>query len=335
MTFFSKHALSALAASLAMIPAIPAQAQAAAPIPLAPARADAHALHNMMLGATRAGNQASSRIVAVGAYGYIILSDDGGASYRQAEQVPVDFTLTSVAFADAQQGWAAGHGGAILHTSDGGRHWTLQRSDTTVDQPLFSIWFANANEGWAAGLWSLLLHTRDGGQHWEQVKLPAAPGQKRGDLNLLHLFPGADGALYVAAEQGVLYRSTDHGQHWEGIATGTRASLWSGVATASGALVVGGLGGKILRSDDGGQHWQNVTSPTSGSITSLRTEGRQVIGSSLSGALIVSDDDGRSWRVAAMARDALTTLELQDGRADRPLAYGKGGQARLEARAGN
>lgn len=328
MTTLFKHALATLPVLLALLPAAPAAAQSAAPIPVAAARSDAHALHNMMLGATRAG----SRIVAVGAYGYIILSDDGGASYRQADQVPVDFTLTSVSFVDAQQGWAAGHGGSILHTSDGGRHWQLQRSDTTVDQPLFSIWFANAREGWAAGLWSLLLHTRDGGQHWEQVRLPTAPGQKRGDLNLLHIFPGAHGALYVAAEQGVLYRSTDGGQQWEGIATGTRASLWSGVSTASGTLVVAGLGGKILRSEDGGLHWQNVTAPTSGSITALRSAGNQIVGSSLSGALIVSDDDGRSWRTAAMARDPLTTLELQDGRAERPLAYGKGGQARLEAR---
>ncbi|WP_044530250.1 WD40/YVTN/BNR-like repeat-containing protein, partial [Herbaspirillum sp. B65] len=102
-----------------------ALAQADAPLTLAPARADAHALHNMMLGTARAG----SRIVAVGAYGYIILSDDGGASYRQAEQVPVDTTLTSVSFVDDKQGWAAGHGGVILHTVDGGKTWQLQRSD--------------------------------------------------------------------------------------------------------------------------------------------------------------------------------------------------------------
>ncbi|BEV16161.1 hypothetical protein HBDW_29490 [Herbaspirillum sp. DW155] len=221
----------------------------------------------------------------------------------------------------------------ILHTADGGLHWRLQRSDTTVDQPLFSVWFANADEGWAAGLWSLLLHTRDGGKSWQQVKLPTAPGQQRSDLNLLHLFPGRDGALFVAAEQGVLYRSLDGGQHWEALATGSKASLWSGVVTASGAIVVGGLGGKLLRSDDGGLHWQALASPTSGSITALRSEGRQLMASSLSGALLVSEDDGRQWRIKAAARDALTTLELQDGRAERPLAYGKGGQAKLEASA--
>lgn len=327
MISFRKHSVALALALLAGGVSHGAYAQAGAPVTLSPARSDAHALHNMMLGATRAG----SRIVAVGAYGYIILSDDGGASYRQADKVPVDTTLTSVSFAGTEQGWAAGHGGVILHTADGGKTWALQRSDTSVDQPLFSVWFANANEGWAAGLWSLLLHTRDGGKSWQQVKLPTAPGQQRGDLNLLHIFPGRDGALFVAAEQGVLYRSLDGGQHWDALATGSKASLWSGVVTASGAIIVGGLGGKLLRSEDGGQHWQSLASPTSGSITALRSEGNQVMASSLSGALLVSEDDGRQWRIKAVAHDALTTLELQDGRAERPIAYGKGGQAKLEA----
>ncbi|MCP3654155.1 WD40/YVTN/BNR-like repeat-containing protein [Herbaspirillum sp.] len=327
MIYFRKHSVALALALLAGGVSHAAFAQAGAAVTLSPARSDAHALHNMMLGATRAG----SRIVAVGAYGYIILSDDGGASYRQADKVPVDTTLTSVSFAGTEQGWAAGHGGVILHTADGGKTWALQRSDTSVDQPLFSVWFANANEGWAAGLWSLLLHTRDGGKSWQQVKLPIAPGQQRGDLNLLHIFPGRDGALFVSAEQGVLYRSLDGGQHWEALATGSKASLWSGVVTASGAIIVGGLGSKLLRSEDGGRHWQVLASPTSGSITALRSEGNQVMASSLSGALLVSEDDGRQWRIKAVARDALTTLELQDGRAERPIAYGKGGQAKLEA----
>lgn len=196
MIYFRKHSVALALALLAGGVSHAAFAQAGAAVTLSPARSDAHALHNMMLGATRAG----SRIVAVGAYGYIILSDDGGASYRQADKVPVDTTLTSVSFAGTEQGWAAGHGGVILHTADGGKTWALQRSDTSVDQPLFSVWFANANEGWAAGLWSLLLHTRDGGKSWQQVKLPIAPGQQRGDLNLLHIFPGRDGALFVSAE---------------------------------------------------------------------------------------------------------------------------------------
>lgn len=307
-----------------------AQAQSPAPIVIQPARTDPHAMHEMLLDAARAGQ----RIVAVGASGYVVLSDDGGASYRQAKKVPVDFTLTSVAFTDASNGWAAGHGGAILHTVDGGENWALQRSDITVDQPLFSIYFSDANNGWAAGLWSLLLHTTDGGKSWEQVRLPVPEGQKRGDLNLLHIFGGPGGWLYLSAEQGTVYRSTDGGARWEVIKTGSKASLWRGVAMQDGTVVVGGLGGKLLRSTDGGSHWENVASPTNGSITGMRTDGKRIVASSLSGSLLMSDDEGASWRELAMSRQPLTALALRDGDAARPLAYFKGGPAKLEPRSG-
>ena len=106
MIYFRKHSVALALAVVAGGVSHGALAQAGAAVTLSPARSDAHALHNMMLGATRAG----SRIVAVGAYCYIIPSDDGGASYRQADKVPVDTTLTSVSFAgtdeDAQPGEA-------------------------------------------------------------------------------------------------------------------------------------------------------------------------------------------------------------------------------------
>ena len=68
---------------------------------------------------------AGSRVVAVGERGYIVYSDDGGATWSQAE-VPVSQTLTAVHFASDQIGWAVGHEGIILNTRDGGASWSLQ-----------------------------------------------------------------------------------------------------------------------------------------------------------------------------------------------------------------
>ena len=60
------------------------------------------------------------RVVAVGDYGVVLLSDDYGATWRQARSVATGNGLTAVAFADAARGWAVGHGGTVLHTADGG-----------------------------------------------------------------------------------------------------------------------------------------------------------------------------------------------------------------------
>ena len=81
-------------------------------------------MKDLLLGVARAG----SRIVAVGEFGHIALSDDQGATWRQAKTVPTEATLTSVTFIDAQNGWAAGHDKTILITADGGETWTMQYS---------------------------------------------------------------------------------------------------------------------------------------------------------------------------------------------------------------
>jgi photosystem II stability/assembly factor-like uncharacterized protein len=113
-----------------------------------------------VLAAARAGK----RVVSVGDYGTVMISD--GGAFRQAREVPVNATLTAVTFVDDKFGWAVGHWGAILHTEDGGETWTRQRLDTTTDRPLFSVHFIDRNNGVAVGLWSLLLTTQDGGKNW-------------------------------------------------------------------------------------------------------------------------------------------------------------------------
>ena len=65
---------------------------------------------------------AGQRLVAAGARGHIVYSDDRGASWQQAK-VPVSADLTALHFVDARQGWAVGHEGVVLHTADGGASW--------------------------------------------------------------------------------------------------------------------------------------------------------------------------------------------------------------------
>jgi len=67
---------------------------------------------------------AGKRLVAGGAGGAILLSDDNGGSWRQAA-VPVSVTITAIRFTDERAGWAVGHFGAVLRTLDGGAHWGL------------------------------------------------------------------------------------------------------------------------------------------------------------------------------------------------------------------
>jgi photosystem II stability/assembly factor-like uncharacterized protein len=245
-----------------------------------------------MLSATLAGK----RLVAVGDHGVVLLSDDGGRTFRQARFVPVSSALTGVSFADADQGWAVGHWGVVLHTADGGESWTLQRSDLANDQPLFSVYFTSLQEGWAVGLWSIMLHTTDGGAHWNTVQLPPPPGAHKADRNLYRIFANSRGELYIACEQGHVLRSTDSGRTWSYLNTGYTGSFWSGIALPGGVLLVGGLRGTIYRSENDGATWTAAKSTLVSSITDMaRLADNSVVAVALDGVSLVSHDDGASF----------------------------------------
>ncbi|KXU87470.1 glycosyl hydrolase [Paraburkholderia monticola] len=324
----TKSLKSACAAALAVLAALCCAHDAlagAAPdtkVALTAAKHRDGAERSMMLGATLAG----SRIVAVGERGVILLSDDNGAHFRQAHDVPANATLTSVAFADAQHGWAAGHWGVVLRTDDGGENWRVQRSDTSVDQPLFSIAFRDERHGWAVGLWSLLVTTDDGGATWKTQPLgqSAGGGDAKSGLNLFSVFAGQGKDVYIAAEQGTVYRSNDDGASWQALHTGYKGTLWSGVVASDRTIYVGGLRGNLFASSDNGATWQPVASGASGSITDLVANAHGVAAVALDGSVTVRQPGAREFVAKQLpGRDALTALVLSNDGS--PVLFSKDG----------
>ncbi len=314
----------AAAFALALLVASPAAAgPGAAPdgaaLNLQPAEPTSAATKAMMLSVARAGK----RLVAVGDHGIVLLSDDDGATFRQARSVPVRSTLTAVCFSGDKFGWAVGHWGVVLRTDDAGESWKVQRADTSVDQPLFSVYFKDAVHGWAVGLWSLMLTTADGGQSWTPVRLPAPPGGGKADRNLLKIFADRRGTLFVAAEQGAVLRSTD-GERWEYVDTGYRGTLWTGLALSNGTVLVGGLRGTIYRSDDGGTSWRESKTDLKSSITDIEEAGGKVFAVGLDGAAFESDDGGATFK-SSQREDRLPFTALAVAGTGRLVKFSKQG----------
>lgn len=221
----------------------------------------AHVKKAAIIAATLAGK----RIVAVGDYGVTVLSDDG-KQFRQAKSVPTRTVLTSVFFLDDKQGWAAGHDGTIMTTTDGGENWQIQRAEPGKDRVLLSIWFENAQHGLAVGQFGLALETNDGGKNWLERKL--AEGEA-GDRHLFQIFAGPDGLAFIAAEAGSLLRSTDGGRRWTAIQTDNLGSFWTGLVQKNGDVIAAGMRGHVYRSADMGLTWTAVPSGTQQSITGI------------------------------------------------------------------
>ncbi|PNX49825.1 MAG: hypothetical protein BV457_00360 [Thermoplasmata archaeon M9B1D] len=106
---------------------------------------------------------------AVGAYGAVFHTDDGGSNWIE-QRLGEYSDLFGVTFIDLNNGFAVGEEGTMIYTTDGGNTWsnyTLGFYDN-----LNSIIFTDANNGWIAGggyypYHGTILHTNDGGSTWD------------------------------------------------------------------------------------------------------------------------------------------------------------------------
>ncbi|MNJ15153.1 Ycf48-like protein precursor [compost metagenome] len=264
---------------------------------------------------------AGSRLVAVGEQGLVLLSDDQGKSWRQA-QVPVSVTLTNAYFVDPQQGWAVGHSGVVLHSTNGGQTWRKQLDGRQVaqlllataqarqpqdrlqmaeaqrlvadgpDKPFLDVHFLDARHGLVVGAYGLALSTDDGGQRWTPLlNIPNPQGKH------LYRIASTGQDLYIAGEQGALFRSSDRGRYFVALPSPYEGSFFGLIAERNGLLLVFGLRGNLFRSQDAGQSWQTIDSGASVALVDgLRVRDGSLLLIDQSGRLLSSQDDGHSFR---------------------------------------
>ena len=247
----------------------------------------AHPERAPLMAATRAG----ARIVAVGDFGTVLLSDDEGAHWRQAAEVPTRVTLTAVQFLDAGRGWAVAHGGIVLATEDGGEHWRVAHR-AGAGTSYFSVRFSDATHGLVVGAFGAAIATEDGGSTWREV---AVSRGEFSDRHLYQIFADAGGTTWITAESGVVYRSTDW-RTFVPVKLPYRGSIWGGMALPDGAILVWGMGGHVLRSQDSGASWHEVASGTENPLTTGLLWGKQLVLAGLGGTVLTSDDLGASFR---------------------------------------
>lgn len=283
------------------------------------------AAKSLMVGTTMAGK----RIIGVGQRGHIIYSDDQGKNWSQAT-VPVCSDLVAVHFPTPQKGWAVGHDGVVLHSSDSGVTWTKQfdgraavqslansyaggsspaagtqsPGNTTdlpddirkfaeqgPDKPFLDVWFENETTGFVVGAFSLIFRTTDGGKSW-------VPWYDRIDnpkrFHLYSIRP-VGGELFLTAEQGTVFKLDPKTERFRAIKT-PYVGTFFGITGKPGALVAFGMRGNAFYSRDGGIRWEKVETGVSSGLTggTVLDDGRIVLASQV-GLILVSNDNGTSF----------------------------------------
>jgi len=273
---------------------------------------------------------AGQRLVAVGERGHVMLSDDHGATWRQAKSVPTRVLLTAVFFVDAEYGWAVGHDETILNTADGGENWTRSHFAPEAQQPLLDLWFANRVSGIAVGAYGAYFTTNDGGRHWSSARFSAPPTQPANEDEPppdyhLNRIVGVGNRLYVAAEGGKLYRSDDRGASWRALPSPYQGSFFGLVPIRGEGLLAFGLRGHLFRSADAGETWHELESHTTAMLTDgIAINDLRVVIGGLAGVLLVSADAGETFKLTQQD-DRKGMSALLPGPAGTVIVAGEGG----------
>lgn len=285
-----------------------------------------------LVGLARAGN----RLVAAGWRGHIVYSDDWGRTWLQA-QVPVGADLTAVTFVSPMIGWAVGHGGIILHTSDGGLTWSKQQDgfktgklmadfyqqrldhaaqadqpaaanlveqvrqnyETGPEQPWLDVWFENERHGYVVGTFNLIMETQDGGEHWT----PLLDMVDNPDGLHLSAISAVDGELYIASERGTVFHLDKASRRFVALETGYTGSFF-GVTGNAQALLAYGLRGNVWRSTDKGVTWGTVDTGIVNALTGATVLSDQRIALvSQGGALLIGNSDGEHFKPSKLSQN--------------------------------
>lgn len=214
-----------------------------------------------------------------------------------------------VFFLNPELGWAAGSGGYIFKTTDGGDNWEF--ISEFPSQYIRNIEFLDANNGFLGLLDYSFYRTTDGGLNWTNIAndipspdgpIPAICGMDAVNAQTIYGCGAYFGPAYII-------KSTDGGASWQYIDMSAYAEslvevlfVDQNTGFASGGSATGGV---ILKTTNGGTSWTSIyDSGISGEyvwkLQRLFSNPNVMFGSvesvaPLNGKLVKSVDGGAHW----------------------------------------
>lgn len=280
--------------------------------------------HDMLYAIALEGQQG----IAVGDFGLVVESKDGGKSWQRQKTRPTELGL----FAVAKKGTkciAAGQQGVIL-ASENCEAW--HQAPKVTNARILAVGMNGNGEAFAVGGFGTILRSMDSGATWQPLKLDwkSVTGLDA-EPHLYDVKVAENGEVTVVGEFELVLRSRDGGSSWNTLHKGSR-SLFALNPTASGNIYVVGQEGLIMKSDSNGVKWQELPSDTKSILTGVWADPNGKVLVSGIYSLLYSDDHGKSWRkdnstvVGLGWHQALTGAARSTGRQANVLVVGSGAE---------
>jgi len=197
--------------------------------------------------------------------GNVLISGNGG-SYPEIQKT-VDTSLNTVFFVNALTGWSAGNDGLLLHTTDGGLHWTSHNLESSYD--IYDLHFQDEKNGWLVTDSARVYRTRNGIDWQPEAAMIETNVQLRSVFMLDTLHGWACGNRNT-----VLKRTQEPGQppQWVdvNIDEGALVTIWNSIffIDAQNGWVVGEEG-RVFKTTDGGNTWNREIIPIRTHLNSI------------------------------------------------------------------
>jgi photosystem II stability/assembly factor-like uncharacterized protein len=233
----------------------------------------------------------ASNGMAVGAFGTILTTADGGTAWARQSPAPTPLALLGVAMRGGKC-VVVGQMGAIFAAEDC-RHW--QRTSPVTKARLNAVSLNRSGRVCAVGAFGTILSSFDSGTTWTQLPLDwnRITGQSA-EPHLYGVHVGDEGAITVVGEFELILRSTDGGAQWKVLHKGER-SLFGLQLLDNGQAYAVGQSGAVLASSDAGSTWRSLDTGSKAILTGiLASPGGKITVSGIN-TVLFSGDGGASW----------------------------------------
>ncbi|MEM7668690.1 MAG: hypothetical protein AAF317_05995 [Pseudomonadota bacterium] len=210
---------------------------------------------------------ADGRGIVVGHDGVILRSPDNGATWIKVTDGRALFqelvAAAQARFEDAERLLDAAKAAGTDDVEDlefalDDESFRLETAQQSLEYgpswPLMDVTFSTPETAWAVGAYGMLFLSEDAGQSWT---LASHRIDNFEDLHLNAILETSSGALLIAGEAGMIFRSDDGGASFERFDSYDGLSLF-GLLETNGFIAAYGFGDTLQISSDDGVTWESV-----------------------------------------------------------------------------